>query len=197
MRDLWIHENDLIVATHGRSFWILDDITPLRQIGSELTNASATLFQPAQAYRVRRDTNTDTPLPPDEPAGENPPDGAVLDYFLAKPADGPVTLEILDSRGLVVRKYSSADQPERTPQQLEKELIPLNWLRPYKKLFRPKPVCTAGFGTCIIQPRFRRGTGIRFQPCLTIPPGLRSALWLFQDSIRCGLTLMAKVTPCS
>ncbi len=134
MRDLWIHENDLIVATHGRSFWILDDITPLRQIGSELTNASATLFQPAQAYRVRRDTNTDTPLPPDEPAGENPPDGAVLDYFLAKPADGPVTLEILDSRGLVVRKYSSADQPERTPQQLEKELIPLYWLRPYKAL---------------------------------------------------------------
>jgi hypothetical protein len=134
MRDLSIHENDLIVATHGRSFWILDDITPLRQIGTEVTRASAILFRPAEAYRVRRDTNTDTPLPADEPAGENPPDGAVLDYFLKKPAEGSVTLEILDSRGQLVRRYSSADPPERTQEQLEKELIPIYWLREHKAL---------------------------------------------------------------
>ena len=83
MRDLWIHDDDLIVATHGRSFWILDDITPLRQIDQSTGNANALLFKPASAYRVKRDTNTDTPIPPDEPSGKNPPDGAIIDYFLA------------------------------------------------------------------------------------------------------------------
>ena len=68
MRDLWIHDDDLIVATHGRAFWILDDIAPLREVSAGLSN-SAHLFAPAPAYRVQRDTNTDTPLPPDEPAG--------------------------------------------------------------------------------------------------------------------------------
>jgi photosystem II stability/assembly factor-like uncharacterized protein len=134
MRDLCIHDNDLIVATHGRSFWILDDITPLRQIGTALASADAYLFRPAEAFRVRRNTNTDTPLPPDEPAGENPPEGAVLDYFLPKPANGPITLEILDDRGNLVRRYSSADQPERSAQELEKELIPAYWLREPKAL---------------------------------------------------------------
>ena len=134
MRDLGIHENDLIVATHGRSFWILDDITPLRQISAKVAEADAYLFRPAEAFRVRRDTNTDTPLPPDEPAGENPPDGAVLDYFLARPVSGPVTLDILDDRGKVVRRYSSADQPERPQKQLERELIPIYWLREHKAL---------------------------------------------------------------
>ena len=134
MRDLWIQEDDLIVATHGRSFWILDDITPLRQINSQMASADGFLFRPAPAIRVRRDTNTDTPLPPDEPAGENPPAGALLDYFLAKPASGPVTLEILDAQGKLVRRYSSTDHPERTPEQLRKELIPLYWLRKHQAL---------------------------------------------------------------
>jgi photosystem II stability/assembly factor-like uncharacterized protein len=129
MRDLCIHDNDLIVATHGRSFWILDDITPLRQIGAEVAGADAYLFRPAGAFRVRRDTNTDTPPPPDEPAGENPPEGAVLDYFLAKPADGPITLEILDDRGNMVRRYSSDESRALSPQDLDKELIPAYWLR--------------------------------------------------------------------
>jgi hypothetical protein len=129
MRDLWIRENDLIVATHGRSFWILDDITPLRQISAAVATADAHLFEPAPAYRVRRDTNTDTPLPADEPAGENPPDGAVIDYFLAKPASGPVTLEVFDAQGKLARRYSSTDQPEETQVELEKQLIPLYWLR--------------------------------------------------------------------
>ena len=81
MRDLWIHENDLIVATHGRSFWILDDIAPLREASAAIANA-AHLFTPAPAYRIQRDTYTDTPLPPDEPAAANPPDGAIIDYYL-------------------------------------------------------------------------------------------------------------------
>jgi photosystem II stability/assembly factor-like uncharacterized protein len=129
MRDLWIHENDLIVATHGRSFWILDDITPLRQLADSIANSEAYLFKPEPAYRVRRSTNPDTPIQPDEPLGENPPDGAILDYFLAQPASGPVTLEIVDAKGQVVRRYSSEDKPGVSQAELEKQLIPLYWIR--------------------------------------------------------------------
>jgi hypothetical protein len=134
MRDLWIHENDLIVATHGRSFWILDDITPLRQLGEATANSEAYLFKPEPAYRVRRSTNPDTPIQPDEPLGENPPDGAILDYFLAQPVSGPVTLEIIDSKGRVVRHYSNEDKPEVSQAELEKQLIPLYWIRMPKML---------------------------------------------------------------
>jgi photosystem II stability/assembly factor-like uncharacterized protein len=133
MRDLWIHEDDLIVATHGRSFWILDDIAPLRE-AAELHGASAHLFTPSAAYRMQRDTNTDTPLPPDEPFAENPPDGAVIDYYLAHSSSTPVTLEILDARGQVVRKFSSADPPEATEDELKKQLIPLYWLKSWHSL---------------------------------------------------------------
>jgi photosystem II stability/assembly factor-like uncharacterized protein len=134
MRDLWIHDDDLIVATHGRSFWILDDITPLRQIDIPTTNADAFLFKPASAYRVKRDTNTDTPIPPDESSGENPPDGAIIDYFLGASGSGPVTLEILDARGAVLRRYASTDTPAVSQEDLEKQLIPLYWLRTQKIL---------------------------------------------------------------
>jgi photosystem II stability/assembly factor-like uncharacterized protein len=127
MRDLWIHEDDLIVATHGRGFWILDDIAPLREVSAALANAPH-LFKPALAYRIQRNTNTDTPLPPDEPMAANPPDGAILDYFLPAPA-GKVTLEIVDGQGKVVRSFSSSDKPEVTPEELQKQLIPLYWIR--------------------------------------------------------------------
>ena len=129
MRDLWIHDSDLIVATHGRSFWILDDITPLRQLADATANSDAYLFKPEPAYRVRRSTNPDTPIQPDEPLGENPPDGAILDYFLAQPGSGVVTLEIVDAQGKLVRRYSSADKPEMSQEELEKHLIPLYWIR--------------------------------------------------------------------
>ncbi len=131
MRDLWIHDNDLIVGTHGRGFWILDDISPLRQMSNQMASAGAYLFKPAAAYRVRRDTNTDTPIPPDEPTAENPPNGAIIDYFLTKPGSGPLTLEILDAQGKLVRKYASTDQPEMTQEQLAKQLIPLYWVKPF------------------------------------------------------------------
>ncbi|MGA2857206.1 MAG: glycoside hydrolase [Candidatus Sulfotelmatobacter sp.] len=127
MRDLWIHGNDLLVGTHGRSFWVLDGISPLREASTELVQ-SIHLFTPAPAYRVQRDTNTDTPLPPDEPAAANPPDGAVLDYYLPAAA-GSVTLEILDAQGKLVRRFSSADQRGPTQEELQKQLIPLYWVR--------------------------------------------------------------------
>jgi photosystem II stability/assembly factor-like uncharacterized protein len=132
VRDLAVHDEDVIVATHGRGFWILDDISPLRQLTPALTNADNRephLFKPAPAYRVRRDTNTDTPLPPDEPAGQNPPDGAIIDYLLPSSISGPVTLEILNAQGKLVRRYSSTDKPEQSQEALQKQLIPLYWLR--------------------------------------------------------------------
>jgi photosystem II stability/assembly factor-like uncharacterized protein len=134
MRDLWIHEDDLIVGTHGRSFWILDDITPLRQITEATANSQAVLFKPGLAYRIRRSTWPDTPIPPDEPMAENPLDGAVIDYFLSKPASGPVTIEVLDAQGKLVRRYSSTDQPAERRADLEKQLIPLYWIKMPKTL---------------------------------------------------------------
>ncbi len=134
MRDLWVEGRDLIVATHGRSFWILDDIAPLRQVSETTASESAHLFRPSEAYRVRRDTNTDTPLPADEPAAQNPPEGAVLDYSLGQPSSGDVTLEILDSQGKLVRRYSSGDKPERTEEELQRQVIPLYWVRPFRPL---------------------------------------------------------------
>jgi photosystem II stability/assembly factor-like uncharacterized protein len=127
MRDLWIKDDDLIVATHGRSFWIFDDISALRQLDS--VKSDAYLFKPGDAYRVRRSTYTDTPLPIDEPAGENPPDGAAIDYCLPESTSGPVTLEILDANGKLVRKYASTDTPYATEAQLAKQLIPLYWIK--------------------------------------------------------------------
>ena len=130
IRDLVIHEDDLVVGTHGRSFWILDDITPLRQMSPAVTTSESFLFQPQTAYRVRRSNNPDTPLPPEEPAGQNPPDGAVIDYVLK--SEGAVKLEILDSSGRLVRQYSSDDKLEPVN---EKELnVPLYWVRMPKVL---------------------------------------------------------------
>jgi photosystem II stability/assembly factor-like uncharacterized protein len=128
IRDLVIHDDDVVVGTHGRSFWILDDITPLRQLNAEVAAAEAHLFQPQTAYRVRWNLNPDTPLPPEEPAGKNPPDGAVINYYLKAPAAGPVTLEIIDSKDRLVRRYASTDKPEPVA---EKDLdIPTYWIRP-------------------------------------------------------------------
>ncbi len=128
VRDLWIHEDDLIAATHGRSFWILDDVSPLRQARSAAAAKRPWLFRPASAWRVRRDTNTDTPLPPDEPLGENPPDGAIIDYWLPEPASDPVTLEIADASGKLVRRYSSADALEMSAGDERILAIPSWWV---------------------------------------------------------------------
>jgi len=127
VRDLAIKDDDLIAGTHGRGFWILDDITPLRQIGAEVAAAKAYLFKPQTAIRVRWNMNTDTPLPPDEPALPNPPDGAVIDYYLGAGIAGPITLEIRDPAGALVRRYSSDDRIEPVDPMLA---IPTYWVRP-------------------------------------------------------------------
>jgi photosystem II stability/assembly factor-like uncharacterized protein len=131
VRDVIIKDDDLVAATHGRGFWILDNITPLRQLDQKVTSADAFLFKPQTAIRVRWDMNTDTPLPPDFPAGANPPDGAIIDYYLQSASSSPVTLEIKDSAGKTVRKYSSADKPAPPDPMLA---IPAYWVRPPQTL---------------------------------------------------------------
>jgi photosystem II stability/assembly factor-like uncharacterized protein len=130
MRDLWIKDDDLLVGTHGRSFWVLDDITPLRQMSAAVVRAPAHLFDPAPAYSVKRSTYTDTPYPPDEPMAANPPAGAVIDYVLGHSATGPLSLEILDASGALVRRYRSDDPPVPTTAELQRQLVPPYWVRP-------------------------------------------------------------------
>jgi hypothetical protein len=133
MRDLAIHDDDLIVATHGRSFWILDDISRLRQL-SGAPMREAVLLHPASAWRVFRSTWSDTPLPPDEPLAANPPAGAVIEYFLPREAKRPVSLEILDAQGAVVRRFRSDDAPTPSAGELARELIPQYWIKPPRVL---------------------------------------------------------------
>jgi photosystem II stability/assembly factor-like uncharacterized protein len=132
VRDIVVHGDDLVIGTHGRSFWILDDITPLRQIDGRTQEAKDLLFTPAFAYRMRRSRNTDTPLPPEEPMGQNPPDGAIIDYWLGAGAHHDVSIEILDHQGLLVRRYASDDRPVTVdPDQLD---VPMYWARPPRTL---------------------------------------------------------------
>ena len=127
IRDLVVHGNDLVAGTHGRSFWILDDITPLR---AHINQAAPDLVKPAVAYRLRRDNWTDTPLPPEEPAGENPPSGAILDYYLPQ-NETQVTMDILDARGHVVRRFTNTDA---APPIAPDITVPTYWVQRFHAL---------------------------------------------------------------
>jgi hypothetical protein len=131
IRDLVIHEDDLVIGTHGRSIWILDNIAPLREIARAAAAETAFLFSPPTATRVRWNMFSDTPLPPEEPAGENPPDGAILDYFLTGPVT-EVTMEIVGIGGEIVRRYSSSD-PEEWVDPITMP-YPTYWVRPPQSL---------------------------------------------------------------
>jgi photosystem II stability/assembly factor-like uncharacterized protein len=126
VRDLKVHGDDLVAATHGRGFMVLDDITPLRQIDARIARAPVTLYKPETAVRVRWDMNPPTPWR--MPAQPNPPPGAIIDYYLASNVSGPVTLDIMDSSGKLVRHFSSAD-PEK-PLDPGKLDVPDWWPRP-------------------------------------------------------------------
>jgi photosystem II stability/assembly factor-like uncharacterized protein/uncharacterized protein (DUF2164 family) len=109
VRDLAIKDNDLAIATHGRAFWILDDITPLRQMTETTLNEPVHLFGPAPAARFRSGGGY---LPPGAAVGKNPPDGVIIDYYLKSKPASEVTLEILDTKGNVIRSFSSKEKPE-------------------------------------------------------------------------------------
>ena len=132
MRDLAIHDDDLIVATHGRGFWVIDDITALRQINDDVAKANAHLFRPADAITLTPGSDNGTPMPRDEPLADNAPYGAMIDYYLKTSATNAVTLEILDPSGEMIRKFSSEDKPPLVnPETLN---IPAYWVRPFEPL---------------------------------------------------------------
>ena len=113
--DMTVHGSDLVVSTYGRGLWILDDVTPLRQMRTAMAAAgSAFLFKPDTVVRARWDNTQDTPLPPEMVVGENPPEGAILDYYLRSTASGPVTLTISNGAGQVIREFSSVASPRDT-----------------------------------------------------------------------------------
>lgn len=135
-RDLAIHNDDLIVATHGRGFWVLDNISALRQIDERMSATNVFLFKPAVAINVIPGSDDGTPQPRDEALAENPPNGAMIDYYLKSNAVGPVVLEILDPAGDMIRRYSSEDRP--TPANPDTLNIPAFW-RP-----APEPLSAVG-----------------------------------------------------
>ena len=127
IRDLTVRDDALAIATHGRSFWILDDLTPLRQSSAALARESAHLFAPQVATRVQPKDDEGTPLPPDVSAGENPPDGAILDYYLGKAAH-TVALDIIDRTGASIRRFASDDKIDPIdPSKLD---IPAFYVKP-------------------------------------------------------------------
>ena len=126
VRDLVVHENDLVVATFGRAFWILDDMTPLRHADRKVEASEAWLFAPETAYRVRPGWDQGTPVPTDEALAENPPDGAVLDYYLKEKSTSPVQLEIFAAEEKLVRRFSSDDKLTST--KPESVAFTMNWV---------------------------------------------------------------------
>ncbi|MBZ5702936.1 MAG: hypothetical protein LAN84_13965 [Acidobacteriia bacterium] len=126
VRDLVVHGDDVVIATHGRGFWVLDNVTPLRQINAQAAAADAWLFRPQTAYRVRPGTDQGSPVPFDEALAENPPGGALLDYFLKEKPATPVQLEIFDAQGNLARRYASDDELPRTnPGEIN---VPMYWI---------------------------------------------------------------------
>ena len=128
IRDLVIKDDDIVVGTHGRSFWILDDITPMRQLTPAVAAQNSILYKPQLTYRVRWNMNTDTPIPQEEPSGDNPPDGAVINYYLKEAAT--LSLEILDAAGNLVRKFTPNDPADNIPPNN----VPPYWIRPQQIL---------------------------------------------------------------
>jgi photosystem II stability/assembly factor-like uncharacterized protein len=126
VRDLVVEGDDLVIATHGRSFWVLDNVTPLRQAEAPLAAAEAWLFRPQTAYRVRPGSDQGSPVPLDEPLAKNAPDGAMLDYYLREKPAAPVALEILDAQGKLVRRFASDDvSPKTEPKEID---FPTVWV---------------------------------------------------------------------
>jgi len=157
VRDIIVKDNDLVAATHGRGFWILDDITALRQWNA--ANQATALLAPAPAWRVRWNTSTDMPWPKEEPVGQNPPDGATISYFLSEPASGPITIEIVQQDGRLVRRYASSDPVAALPDPAAAP-VPVYWYRAPQALatsaglhrwvwdvhYQPLPSAAAGGG---------------------------------------------------
>jgi photosystem II stability/assembly factor-like uncharacterized protein len=157
IRDISIRRGDIAVATHGRSFWVLDNIAPLRELSTKIAASSAWLFAPREAVRLHPAAFQGTPFPKDEPAGENPPNGAILDYFLKGDSADPITIEILDAKGDPVRRFSSDDKP-RQPDLSRITLTP-DWVMP-----PPPPSATAGMHRIVWDLHYAPARGLPVSP---------------------------------
>ena len=148
VRDLEVHGDDLVAGTYGRAFWILDDLTPLRQVNAQVSTSDVYLYKPQTATRVRNNTDYDTPFPPEITAGTNPPDGAILNYYLKSVPSGPVTIGIYDSAGKMVRELTSLQPPPEPEPQLN---VPNYWIE------RPKPLpALAGMNRAVWDLRYTK-----------------------------------------
>ncbi len=132
IRDLEVHtanhQNDLVISTYGRGFWVLDDIAPLRQIAARahhIASSGAYLFKPETAIRARSNSNWDQPFSVEVPSAPNPPYGVIVDYYLRQKPDGPIQLQVFDARGRLVRTLSS-----QLPPPIEGQEYPRYWLAP-------------------------------------------------------------------
>ncbi len=131
IRDLVIKDDDIAVGTHGRSFFVLDDIASLREVSPSVASSTVTLFKPATSIRFRSSKYPDTPIPPDEPWAANPPDGAIIDYFLGASSTGDTRLEIVEPSGRVIRAFASRDT-SMAPADIGN--TPRYWIRPTQVL---------------------------------------------------------------
>jgi photosystem II stability/assembly factor-like uncharacterized protein len=127
IRDIAFHGDDVVIATFGRSFWALDDVTALREVHASIVGEDAHLFKPQVATRTRPGNDEATPYPPEIPHGDNPPVGAIFDYYLKADAAAPITLEILNDKGESVRKFSS-DHNSAPPDEKTLE-YPAHWVK--------------------------------------------------------------------
>ena len=169
VRDISIRAGDVVIATHGRSFWVLDDMAPLRELSAKVAASPAWLFAPREAFRIHPASFQGTPFPKDEPAGENPPNGAILDYYLKTGSTVPVAIEILDAKSETVRRFASDDKPR--PPDLSRIVLTPDWAPA-----PPLPASTAGLHRFIWDLRYAPVMGIPVSPFgsaagLWAPPG--------------------------
>ena len=155
VRGLTVHDNNLIAATMGRGFWSLYDVTPLRQAAAVSGHAPAHLFKPAVAIRMRNDHNRDTPPQPSVPLAHNPPTGAVIDYWLRKPASGPVVVTVRDAHGNVIRRFASNAKAENLPADRYFEAV-------WSDKEAPKPATGAGMHRLVWNLREARPAAITY-----------------------------------
>ncbi|MFL6775956.1 MAG: WD40/YVTN/BNR-like repeat-containing protein, partial [Sphingomicrobium sp.] len=166
VRDITIHENDLVIATHGRGFYVLDDVVPLRALAGNAT-AGIHLYPAAPAYRLNEPGFTGTPMPKDEPMAPNPPSGAIIDYALPAATAGPVEIAIHDRAGALVSRFSSTDPVK--PIDLSKLAIAPEWV------VSPKPpLATSGHHRFVWDLHYSKPTGLKDEDTPTgvwAPPG--------------------------
>jgi photosystem II stability/assembly factor-like uncharacterized protein len=158
VRDLVLHGDDLVIATFGRAFWVMDDISSLRQLDAQIVASDVWLFRPQAAYRVRQGRDQGTELPFDEPNVANPPEGAAIDYYLRDKTTGALQLEIFDAEGKLVRRFSSEDKLHKTDPSTVP--FPAYWLHDAQPLS-----AEAGMHRFIWDLRY------------ALPPGVRDSPW--------------------